>query len=100
MSLIWSSSDLPAPLLQLVTAVCPHRVLVSDLPRMDTDILLDKLELHFSKRRNGGGEVDHCQMMEDSWTVAVKFMEEGGEKALGADLGPSWRRRHCTVGGR
>ncbi|CAG5897264.1 unnamed protein product [Menidia menidia] len=56
-------------LVEVDSEVCPHRVLVSSLPRMDTETLVNKLEIHFSKRKNGGGEVDACEFLPDSGTV-------------------------------
>ena len=65
--------------LQIDSEVCPLRILISSLPKMDTDTLLNKLEIHFSKTKNGGGEVDDCEMMADSWTVVLTFVCSGGE---------------------
>ncbi|KAM3598935.1 uncharacterized protein V6R79_024414 [Siganus canaliculatus] len=56
--------------------VCPRRILISDLPRLDVGTLKDKLEIYFSKGRNGGGEVDHCELMSDSWTVVLTFVRD------------------------
>lgn len=67
-------------LLQIDSEVCPRRVLVSSLPRMDTETLLNKLEIHFSKSKNGGGEVDACDFLPDSGTVVIAFVEEHGEE--------------------
>lgn len=66
-------------LLQVDTEVCPHRIQVSNLPRMDEDILLNKLEIHFSKKRNGGGEVECCELRSDMWTAVITFVDKGGE---------------------
>lgn len=63
-------------LVEIDTGVCPRRVLISDLPDMDTDTMLNKLEIHFSKRRNGGGEVFECVYLEDSRTVVISFVDE------------------------
>lgn len=49
---------------------------------MDVDTLLNKLEIHFSKRKNGGGEVDTCEMMLDSWTVVLTFVDQHSEPIL------------------
>ncbi|XP_053194908.1 interferon-induced protein 35 [Scomber japonicus] len=62
-------------LVEIDTQVCPHRILISNLPKMDTDTLLNKLEIHFSKSKNGGGEVDECEMLTDSGTVVLTFVE-------------------------
>lgn len=75
-------SDLCPSVLQIDTEVCPRRILISDLPRMDTENLLNKLEIHFSKRKHGGGEVDDCEMMPDSWTVVLTFVDNDSEQTL------------------
>ena len=49
-------------------------VLVSNLPTCD-DMTRDKLELHFSKRSNGGGDVEEIVMLDD-YTALVKFKEK------------------------
>lgn len=59
--------------------MCPHRILVSDLPSMDEETLLNKLEIHFSKRRNGGGEVESCELRRDIRTVVITFLDKDGE---------------------
>ncbi|KAE8282822.1 N-myc-interactor [Larimichthys crocea] len=69
-------------LVEIDTEVCPRRILISDLPRMDTENLLNKLEIHFSKRKHGGGEVDDCEMMPDSWTVVLTFVDNDIAKRL------------------
>ncbi|KAM9746564.1 interferon-induced 35 kDa protein [Menidia menidia] len=69
-------------LVEVDSEVCPRRVLVSSLPRMDTETLVNKLEIHFSKRKNGGGEVDACEFLPDSGTVVVAFVEDHVAKGL------------------
>ncbi|XP_035511355.1 interferon-induced 35 kDa protein homolog isoform X2 [Morone saxatilis] len=69
-------------LVEIDSDVCPQRVLISNLPKMDSETLLSKLEIHFSKSRNGGGEVDYCEMMFDSWTVVVTFVGSSIAKRL------------------
>lgn len=64
------------------SVVCSRRILVSDLPQMDPESLLDKLGFHFSRKKNGGGEVETCQMMEDTWTAVITFTEDDSETAL------------------
>lgn len=59
--------------------MCPRRILVSNLPRMDEETLLNKLEIHFSKKRNGGGEVEFCELRGDIWTVVITFVDKDGE---------------------
>lgn len=49
---------------------------------MDPESLLDKLGFHFSRKKNGGGEVETCQMMEDTWTAVITFTEDDSETAL------------------
>lgn len=65
---------------QIDTQVCPQRILVSNLPKKDSiDRILDKLEIHFSKSRNGGGEVEDLVMLEDSGNVVIKFIDSNSE---------------------
>ncbi|XP_012680090.2 interferon-induced protein 35 [Clupea harengus] len=68
---------------ELDTQVCPRRVLVSNLPKMEAeDRILDKLEIYFSKRKNGGGEVDEADMLHDSGNVVITFTESTIAKGL------------------
>ncbi|XP_028311093.1 interferon-induced 35 kDa protein [Gouania willdenowi] len=71
-------------LVEIDTKVCPRRILISDLPNMDVDmdVLLSKLEIHFSKSRNGGGEVEECELLPDSGTVVITFVSEDVAKGL------------------
>lgn len=69
---------------EIHSQVCPFRILVSNLPRMDTDTLLSKLEIHFSKTRNGGGEVEVCELMADTWTVVITFLHKDIAEHLAA----------------
>ncbi|XP_023151983.2 interferon-induced protein 35 [Amphiprion ocellaris] len=69
-------------LVEIDTDVCPHRILISSLPKMDTEMLLNKLEIHFSKRKHGGGEVDECEMMPDSGNVVLTFVDQNFAKGL------------------
>ncbi|XP_067825025.1 interferon-induced protein 35 [Heptranchias perlo] len=72
---------LKLPMLQEIeiqTRVCKHRILVSEIPKfLPADQLLDKLELHFSRPRNSGGEVENIELLEDSGNVVIKFSDEG-----------------------
>ncbi|KAG7233144.1 hypothetical protein INR49_007424 [Caranx melampygus] len=61
-------------LVEINSEVCPQRILISNLPKMDTETLLNKLEIHFSKSKNGGGEVEECEMLPDSGTVVLMFV--------------------------
>ncbi|XP_062893273.1 interferon-induced protein 35 [Mobula hypostoma] len=64
--------------IEIQTKVCKYRVLISDVPKfLPTDQLLDKLELHFSKFKNNGGEVDNIEFLEDSGNVVIKFVDCG-----------------------
>ncbi|CAN9505024.1 unnamed protein product [Ophioblennius macclurei] len=69
-------------LVEIDTDVCPRRILISDLPAIDTETLLNKLEIHFSKSKNKGGEVDECEMLPDSGTVVLTFMDPSLAKGL------------------
>lgn len=69
-------------LVEIDSDVCPQRILISNLPKMDTDTLLNKLEIHFSKTKHGGGEVDECEMMPDSGNVVLTFVSENLAKGL------------------
>ncbi|XP_072549390.1 interferon-induced 35 kDa protein [Salminus brasiliensis] len=68
---------------ELDTQVCPHRILVSNLPKKESvDRILDKLEIHFSKSKNGGGEVEETDMLEDAGNVVITFMDSNIAKGL------------------
>uniref|UniRef100_A0A1A7X2E1 Interferon-induced protein 35 n=3 Tax=Iconisemion striatum TaxID=60296 RepID=A0A1A7X2E1_9TELE len=69
-------------LVEIDSEVCPRRILVSNLPKMNTEILLNKLEIHFSKTKNEGGEVDLCEYLPDSGTVVIVFLKENVAKRL------------------
>ncbi|NXW53851.1 IN35 protein, partial [Eurystomus gularis] len=59
-------------------------ILVSALPSPDIpeEVLLDKLELFFSKRKNGGGEVESRELLDDSGQVLLTFAHEGVAEPL------------------
>ncbi|XP_027520712.1 interferon-induced 35 kDa protein isoform X1 [Corapipo altera] len=59
-------------------------IVVSDLPNGDitVDALLDKLELFFSKKKNGGSEVESREFQEDSCQVVLTFREDGVAELL------------------
>ncbi|XP_051894608.1 interferon-induced protein 35 [Pristis pectinata] len=64
--------------IEIQTQVCKHRVLISEIPKfLPADQMLDKLELHFSKHRNNGGEVENIELLEDSGNVVITFADEG-----------------------
>ncbi|NWV31945.1 IN35 protein, partial [Grantiella picta] len=59
-------------------------ILVSDLPSLDIseDDLLDKLELFFSKTKNGGSEVESREFLGDSGLVVLTFTQDGVAERL------------------
>lgn len=77
----------PVPLtlpksVQVAAEVCPRRILVSNLPQMDRQTLEDKLDIHFSKSRNQGGEVESCQVLPDSGHAVITFLHDHIAKRL------------------
>nr|XP_055050052.1 interferon-induced protein 35 isoform X2 [Misgurnus anguillicaudatus] len=69
--------------IEMDTQICPHRILVSNLPnKVPEEKLLDKLNIHFAKKRNGGGDVDDIDMLHDSGTVVITFTENNVAKGL------------------
>nr|XP_046187309.1 LOW QUALITY PROTEIN: interferon-induced 35 kDa protein homolog [Oncorhynchus gorbuscha] len=72
---------------ELDTEVCSRRILVSNLPKKaGEDRLLDKLEIHFAKSKNGGGEVEESDMLHDSGNVVITFIENNIAKGLTGKL--------------
>ncbi|XP_072298851.1 interferon-induced 35 kDa protein [Eucyclogobius newberryi] len=67
---------------QVSAQVCPQRVLVSNLPQMDRQTLQDKLHIHFSRSRNGGGEVDECLLHDESGNIVITFIQDNIAKGL------------------
>lgn len=62
------------------TQVCPRRILVSNLPKEEPEErVLDKLDIHFSRSRNGGGEVENKDMLHDSGTVVITFLDDNSK---------------------
>ncbi|XP_055553331.1 interferon-induced 35 kDa protein isoform X1 [Falco cherrug] len=59
-------------------------ILVSDLPSLGIpeETLLDKLELFFSKTKNGGGEVESREFLDDSGQVVLTFARDGVAEPL------------------
>lgn len=53
---------------------------MSDLPSLGIaeEALLDKLELFFSKTKNGGGEVESREFLDGSGQVVLTFVQDGG----------------------
>ncbi|NXA83719.1 IN35 protein, partial [Thryothorus ludovicianus] len=69
-----------------------RRILLSDLPRLNIskEALLDKLELFFSKTKNGGSEVECREFLKDSDQVVLTFTKDGVVE-------PLIERGHCHV---
>lgn len=68
---------------EMETQVCPRRILVSNLPKEEPEErVLDKLDIHFSRTRNGGGEVENKDMLHDSGTVVITFLDDNIAKGL------------------
>ncbi|KAJ7421110.1 interferon induced protein 35 [Willisornis vidua] len=59
-------------------------ILVSDLPRLGIpeETLLDKLELFFSKTKNGGSEVESREFWGDSGQMVLTFTRDGVAEPL------------------
>ncbi|KAK2536129.1 Ifi35 [Columba guinea] len=59
-------------------------ILVSDLPSLGIpeEALLDKLELFFSKTKNGGGEVESREFLDNSSQVVLTFVQDGVAEPL------------------
>ncbi|KAK1877531.1 Interferon-induced 35 kDa protein [Dissostichus eleginoides] len=69
-------------LVEIDSEVSSRHILISSLPKMEIEPLLLKLEIHFSKTKHGGGEVEKCEMLPDSWTVALTFVKNDIAKGL------------------
>ncbi|XP_051987503.1 interferon-induced 35 kDa protein homolog [Xyrauchen texanus] len=68
---------------EMDTQVCLRRILISNLPKKESeDRLLDKLQIHFSKKKNGGGEVEDIDMLRDSGSVVITFLDYDIAKGL------------------
>ncbi|NXN13493.1 IN35 protein, partial [Indicator maculatus] len=70
--------------LEMGLTLSSRSVLVSGLPSLSIpeEALLDKLELFFSKTKNGGGEVESIEFLDDSGRVMVTFAEDGVAEQL------------------
>ncbi|NXV84055.1 IN35 protein, partial [Atlantisia rogersi] len=70
--------------LEIGLAQSSRSILVSDLPRLGIpeEALLDKLELFFSKKKNGGGEVEDRQFLDDTGQVVLIFAQDGVAELL------------------
>lgn len=69
-------------LVEIESEVSPRSILISNLPKMDIEALLNKLEIHFSKTKNGGGEVEDREFLPDSGTVVITFLKPDFAKGL------------------
>ncbi|XP_061079370.1 interferon-induced 35 kDa protein-like [Conger conger] len=70
-------------LVEMTSQVCCKSVLVSDVPKeAGGNHPLDRMEIHFSKRRNQGGEVDQAQMLQETGNVVLTFVEDTVAKRL------------------
>lgn len=67
---------------EVAAEVCPRRILVSDLPQMDRQTLQDKLDIHFSKSRHRGGEVELCEVLPESGHAIISFIQDNIAKGL------------------
>lgn len=74
--------------LEVESVICSRRILVSDLPQMEAESLEDKLGYHFSRKANGGGEVETCCLDRDTGTAVLLFSEEGSEDTVAERLWP------------
>ncbi|XP_068023148.1 interferon-induced 35 kDa protein isoform X2 [Melanerpes formicivorus] len=70
--------------LEMGLTLSSRRMLVSGLPSLGIpeEALLDKLELFFSKTKNGGGEVESIEFLDDPGRVMVTFAEDGVAEQL------------------
>ncbi|KAI1896511.1 hypothetical protein AGOR_G00095530 [Albula goreensis] len=69
--------------IEMDTDVCPRRILISNLPKkFEESRLLDRLEIHFQKKRNRGGEVDSIDLLHDSGNVVITFVDDDVAKGL------------------
>ncbi|XP_069733173.1 interferon-induced 35 kDa protein isoform X2 [Phaenicophaeus curvirostris] len=59
-------------------------LLLSGLPSLSIpkEILLDKLQLFFSKTKNGGGEVESSEVLDDSSVAVLTFVQDGVAERL------------------
>lgn len=59
-------------------------IILSGLPSLDIseEALLDKLEIFFSKTKNGGGEVESRELLDNSGQAVLTFVEDGVAEPL------------------
>lgn len=74
---------------------------MSDLPSLgiSKEALLDKLELFFSKTKNGGSEVESREFLDSSGQVVLTFTPDGGAWSV-LSLGgwQGWSSPACSRG--
>ena len=59
------------------------KINVTDIPdELPESQMRDKLELSFSKSRNGGGEVEYVEYNKQTRSALITFVESGGIPAL------------------
>ncbi|XP_062363931.1 interferon-induced 35 kDa protein [Cinclus cinclus] len=77
--------EIPLPsALEMRLSQSSRSILLSDLPSLDIsrEALLDKLEIFFSKTKNGGSEVESREFLEDSDQVVLTFTQDGVAEPL------------------
>ncbi|XP_056368040.1 interferon-induced 35 kDa protein [Oenanthe melanoleuca] len=77
--------EIPLPsALEIRLTPSRRSILLSALPSLDIsrEALLDKLELFFSKTKNGGSEVESREFLEDSDQVMLTFVQDGVAEPL------------------
>lgn len=81
----------------------PWKILISNLPStISEDVILDKLELFFSKSKHGGGEVDGREYLADSKSAILTFTQEGvaprlvGKKTFDVSFGGQETHQICV----
>ncbi|NXA09245.1 IN35 protein, partial [Sapayoa aenigma] len=77
--------EIPVPsALEIKVTQNSRGILVSDLPRLaiSEEALLDKLELFFSKTKNGGSEVESRKFLGDSGHMVLTFTQDGVAEPL------------------
>lgn len=64
---------------QVSVDVSKVKIIVTEIPNgLPEDQMRDKLELSFSKSRNGGGEVESVDYDKQSRSALITFVEPGG----------------------
>ncbi|NWI89278.1 IN35 protein, partial [Pitta sordida] len=92
--------EIPLPsALEITLTQSSRDILLSDLPSQGTskEVLLDKMEIFFSKTKNGGNEVDSVKFLGDSGQVVLTFVRDGVAEPLierGHAEVPIGKRKH------